>query len=164
MHDESPTVASTTPRLDALARAALMIAGLALIGVVIVQAWQVVARYVLNDSPGWTEPTAVLLLNTAMSMAAAAAVHGNNHFSFPLLVSSLSPPLRRVCRLLSRLAIAGFGAALAYWGALLLLDGWDIPMAGTRLPQSATFLPMSIGGALMVLFALAGSRQAAEAD
>ena len=42
--------------LDRLAKLAIAVAGTALVGVVIVQAWQVIARYVLNDSPGWTEP------------------------------------------------------------------------------------------------------------
>lgn len=151
---------STQPStgLDSLARIAIGIAGLSLIGVVIVQGWQVVARYVLNDSPGWTEPVAVLLLNTAMSFGAAAAVHTNAHFSFPLLLAKLPPALRRACAVLGNLAIAGFGAALAFWGTQLLIDGLDVRMAGAMLPQSAAFAPMSIGGALMVLFALARLR------
>ena len=61
--------------LDKLAQAAILIAAAALIGVVFVQGWQVIARYVLNDSPGWTEPMALLLLNIAMSFGAAAGVH-----------------------------------------------------------------------------------------
>lgn len=140
--------------LEALARGAIGIAGLSLVGVVIVQAWQVVARYVLNDSPGWTEPVAVLLLNTAMSFGAAAAVHGQQHFSFPLLLARLSPGPARIAQALGTLAVAGFGAALAWWGAILLLDGLPVRMAGARLPQSAAFLPMSLGGALIVVFAL----------
>ena len=43
------------------------------------------ARYVLNDSPGWTEPVALLLLNTAMSFGAAAGVHRGSHFGFFIL-------------------------------------------------------------------------------
>ena len=144
--------------LDRLAKLAIAVAGTALVGVVIVQAWQVIARYVLNDSPGWTEPMAVLLLNTAMSFAAAAAVHGNSHFSFPLLLGALPPGPRRVCNFVAGLAVAGFGAALAVWGSVLLLDGLDVRMAGADLPQSAAFLPMSIGGVLIALFALAHLR------
>ncbi len=155
MTDDTAAADRPASWLDTLARIAIGIAGLSLIGVVLVQGWQVVARYVLNDSPGWTEPVAVLLLNTAMSFGAAAAVHGNQHFSFPLLLDKLPPALHRACAVLGNLAIAGFGAALAFWGTLLLLDGLDVRMAGAALPQSAAFAPLSLGGALMVLFALA---------
>ena len=78
-----------------LARLAQAIAGLALALLVLVQAWQVFARYVLNASPGWTEPLALLLLSTLMSLAAASAVHADSHFSFRLLSESGSPQRRR---------------------------------------------------------------------
>ena len=77
--------ASSTSRFDTLAAAAIGVAGAALITLVGVQGWQVFARYVLNDSPGWTEPLAVLLLVTAMSFGAAAGVHRQSHFAFTLL-------------------------------------------------------------------------------
>ena len=44
--------------LSALAVAAITIAATALICMTGVQAWQVFARYVLNNSPSWTEPLA----------------------------------------------------------------------------------------------------------
>ena len=75
--------------LDRLADAAIAIAATALVGLVVVQGWQVFTRYVLNDSPSWTEPVTLLLLSTAMSLGAAAGVHTNKHFSFHLLAESL---------------------------------------------------------------------------
>ncbi|HVH35911.1 MAG TPA: TRAP transporter small permease subunit, partial [Tahibacter sp.] len=71
---------SETGLLPRAARAALLAAGMALVSLAAVQAWQVIARYVLNDSPGWTEPLALLLLNTAMSLGAAAAVQQRQRF------------------------------------------------------------------------------------
>ncbi|HYM86503.1 MAG TPA: TRAP transporter small permease, partial [Pseudoxanthomonas sp.] len=43
---------------------------------------------------------------------------------------------------------------IAWWGGILLADGFDIPSAGANLPQSINYLPLSIGGGLMVVFAL----------
>ncbi|UNK51177.1 TRAP transporter small permease [Lysobacter sp. S4-A87] len=140
--------------LDRIASVAIGIAGVALVGMVAVQALQVFARYVLNDSPGWTEPVALLLLNTAMSFGAAAGVHRGSHFGFFILVHSAPPALRKVLLSATNLVIAGIGFVLAMWGGELLLDGIDIPMAGAPLPQSAVFAPMSVAGALMVPFAL----------
>ena len=56
------TAARTRRPLDGLATLILGLAGLALVAMALVQAWQVFARYVLNDSPGWTEPVALLLI------------------------------------------------------------------------------------------------------
>lgn len=141
--------------LDRLSDAALGIAALALLGIVTVQAWQVVARYVFNDSPGWTEPTALLLLSTAMAFGAASGVRRQRHFRFPLLVDALPPAWRRGCEALCALAIAGIGLLLAYWGAVLFLDGVAIRTAGSFLPQSAPYGPLALGGVLMSVFALA---------
>ncbi len=140
--------------LDALAAIVTGIAGAALMGLVLVQGWQVFARYVINDSPSWTEPVTLLLLSTAMSMGAAAGVHDNRHFGFFLLAEAMRPGLKRVIRMISPLVVAAIGAALAYWGLVLLLDGLDVRMAGAAMPQSAGYLPLSLGGALMVVFAL----------
>lgn len=150
-----PTQSSGIIRgLDALAALVTGIAGVALIGLVLVQGWQVFARYVINDSPSWTEPVTLLLLSTAMSMGAAAGVHDNRHFGFFLLAEAMRPGLRRAIRAISPLITVAIGAALAYWGMVLLLDGLDVRMAGAPMPQSAGYLPLSLGGALMVVFAL----------
>ena len=82
--------------LARLARAATVVAGAALLGMAATEAWQVFARYVLNDSPGWTEPVALLLLNTAMSLGAAAGVRSWSHFGFFILVHNVPPATQRV--------------------------------------------------------------------
>lgn len=137
-----------------LSAIAIGIAAAALVGLVIVQGWQVIARYVLNDSPSWTEPVTVLLLSTAMSLGAAAGVHTRRHFSFHLFADAAGPAARRLLQVVPAAVIAAIGATLAYWGWILLLDGWDIPTAGADIPQSINYLPLSIGGLLMAAFAL----------
>ena len=153
--------AATPDYLDRLAAGILRIAGIALIGMVGVDSWQVFARYVLNDSPGWTEPVALLLLNIAMSRGAAAAVRSRAHFAFPIAVQACPPRVRRVLEILGDLIVAGIGLVLAIWGAQLLVDGWGVRMAGAALPQSAVFLPMALAGLLMALFSLAALRRTA---
>jgi TRAP-type C4-dicarboxylate transport system permease small subunit len=154
---DTTTSISTAPMLrmaGRLADLAIAIAALALLGLVLVQGWQVIARYVLNDSPSWTEPVTLLLLSTAMSMGAAAGVHTRRHFSFSVLAEALSPRPRHVMHVLQALVIVVIGAVLAYWGAVLFIDGLHIPTAGAPLPESIEYLPVAVSGALMALFAL----------
>ena len=137
-----------------VARSAMLAAGAALVGMAATEAWQVFARYVLNASPGWTEPVALFLLSTAMSLGAAASVRSWSHFGFFILVHHTPRTLRRPLEAFASVIVAAVGAALAVWGALLLIDGLGVPSAGTPLPQSAVFLPIALGGALMCVFAI----------
>jgi TRAP-type C4-dicarboxylate transport system permease small subunit len=153
----SPNTPPLTPlqrSIELVSNIAIAIVATALLGLVVVQGWQVIARYVLNDSPSWTEPVTLLLLSTAMSLAAAAGVHTKRHFGFYLLASSLGAKAQRVLATIPPLVIMAIGATIAWWGWVLLLDGLDIPAAGANLPQSINYLPLSVGGALMVVFAL----------
>ena len=156
-HYTSAATAAASPAqrvLDSIAAVVIAIAAIALVGLVLVQSWQVFTRYVLNDSPSWTEPVTLLLLATAMGMGAAAGVHTNRHFGFYLLHDHLRPGARKLIDVLVALVIIGIGTTMAWWGAILLVDGLGIRAAGARLPQSINYLPLSIGGALMVVFAL----------
>lgn len=149
--------------LDRLAAAAVAVAAVALLGLVAVQGWQVFARYVLNDSPSWTEPATILLLSTATGLGAAAGVHNNRHFGFFLLAGALGPAAKRAADAIVCAVVVGVGAVLACWGVVLLADGLDVRMAGAPLPQSIPYLPLALGGGLMVVFAL-GRWFAAPAD
>lgn len=141
--------------LDALARAALWTAGLALVVMAAVEFWQVFARYVLNDSPSWTEPVALVAMKTAMMMGAAAGVRWEAHFGFFVAVQAAPPALRRVLIGFGRAVVLATGAVLAWWGGVLAADGWDVPMAGIALPEGASYLPLAAGGALIAVFAAA---------
>ena len=155
MSENTPPAATSHAQraMDRLAGIAIAVSAVALVGLVLVQGWQVFTRYVLNDSPSWTEPVTLLLLATAMGMGAAAGVHTNRHFGFFLLHDHVNPAIRRVIDVVVQLVVIGIGAVLAYWGAVLLVDGLGIRAAGANLPQSINYLPLSAGGALMALFA-----------
>ncbi len=145
--------ASRPDRLAPLARGAAAIAGAALVGVAAVEAWQVVARYALNDSPGWTEPIALLLLDVAMCLGAAAAAHGRTHFGFFIAQQAAPPRIARALRAFADALTAAIGLVLAVYGVLLTRDAWSVPIAGAGLPQGMMFAPLAVGGALIALFA-----------
>ena len=157
MTDENHIHDAAPPRtaLDRLSDASIAVAVVALLGLVVVQGWQVFARYVINDSPSWTEPVTILLLSAAMSFGAASGVHTGRHFGFFLLAEAMKPAHRRIVDTVVNGVIVSIGAVLAGWGAVLLFDGLDTKMAGAPLPQSLPYLPLTLGGALMVVFALA---------
>lgn len=143
-----------TALLDAVERGALALACVGLCGMAVVQGWQVFARYVLNASPSWTEPVALLCMSTTMMLGAACGVRAHRHFGFFILVEASSALLRRVLLAFSSLIAAAMGGLLLNWGVLLAAQNLDYPAAGASLPQGATYLPMCVGGVLIMVFAL----------
>lgn len=149
-------VARRWPRriLDVIARITLTAAAASIVGMACVEGWQVFARYVLNRSPSWTEPLALLLMTTTMMLGAALGVRTRRHFGFFILVESASPPVRRALQIFSSLVAAVLGALLAGWGGEMALDNWGYAAPGAPLPQGVAHLPLCIGGALITLFAV----------
>ena len=137
-----------------LARTALFAAAASLCVLVLVLTWQVFGRYVMNESPGWTEPVALTLMGIAALFGAAVAVRNETHFSFPTLVESLPAPVRGALKSFARLIAIGFGCTLSFYGWLLMADSWSVPMAGAPLPEGIMFVGVFAGGALIALFAL----------
>jgi len=150
----TPNTDPTNPLLNRLSNAALVLAGIALVGVAIVEGWQVFARYVLNNSPSWTEPVALLLMSTTMMCGAAVGVRSNRHFGFFILGEMASPRIRRVLVIFAQSIIALVGALFVVAGIRLVAESWDFPMAGAPLPQGIVYLPICIGGALIVVFSI----------
>jgi TRAP-type C4-dicarboxylate transport system permease small subunit len=152
-----------TGAFDMLENVTITIAATALASLVAVLAWQVIGRYVLNDSPSWTEPVALTLMSISALFGAAIAVRAESHFSFPTLMESSPPPIRSALRFMARLIAVVFGAALSWFGFFLMIDSWDTPMAGAPAPEGLAYAGLAFGGALIALFAferlLTGSPQ-----
>lgn len=143
-----------TRALDGLATVVLGLAGVALVLMALIQAWQVFARYVLNDSPGWTEPLALLLMSFAVMFGAAVAVRRETHFAFQTLQHALSTKVQWALKSVSRLIAAAAGAGLLWLGGSLMLDDWAVHMAGAPLPAGLKFAGLCVGGGLILLFSI----------
>lgn len=139
--------------LDGLGALALGLAGASLVAMALVQAWQVFARYVLNDSPGWTEPVALLLMGMAVMLGAAVGVRKETHFAFQGLRDSLPGPLKALVKAVARLIALATGLGLLGYGVMLTIDDWTVPMAGAPLPSGLRWMGLAIGGGLIALFA-----------
>lgn len=140
--------------LDALSTLSMGLAGVALVAMALIQAWQVFARYVLNDSPGWTEPLALLLMSFAVMFGAAVAVRRETHFAFQTFRDAAPGPARWMLKSISRLIAAASGAGLMLLGGVLMIDEWPVAMAGAPLPSGLKFAGLCIGGALILLFSI----------
>jgi TRAP-type C4-dicarboxylate transport system permease small subunit len=146
--------ASLTRLLAPLSRAALWIASLGLVLMTLFVAWQVFGRYILNNSPSWTEPGSLLLMSWFILLGSAVGVREGDHLGFEIGLHYASPPIRLAMRTITFSLMIVFGIAMAVYGSQLTASTWRAKMAGVGLPQGMDYVPLVVGGVLIALFSL----------
>jgi TRAP-type C4-dicarboxylate transport system permease small subunit len=148
-------------RLAALSRilaavniAALWISAAGLIVMTVMVAWQIFGRYVLNQSPSWTEPAALLLMSWFILLGSAAGVREGNHLGFEIGLHYAPHALRRIMLVVTEVLVIAFGGAMAWYGMDLAIETWSALMPGLPIPQGMDYVPLAVGGALIALFSL----------
>ncbi|MGQ3053968.1 MAG: TRAP transporter small permease [Roseateles sp.] len=137
-----------------LSRWSLRAAVLGLVVQVICVQWQVIGRYLLNDSPTWTEPVALLLVLYITGLAVAVGVRDAGHLGMESLVALLPLAAQRVAEALIHVCVLVFAVLMAYAGWEWLTLKWAEPKPLLGVPEGLDYLPLVIAGALIVLFCI----------
>jgi TRAP-type C4-dicarboxylate transport system permease small subunit len=137
-----------------LSRMALYVSAIGLLGMTLIIAWQVLARYALNAAPSWTEQAALLLMLWFILFAAAAGVREGFHIRLTLFEQALAQRRRRALRLACHAVVALFGLAMAWSGAGLVAETWEHVIPTLGLPRGLSYVPIAGAGALMAFFAV----------
>lgn len=140
--------------LSRLSTAALYCAGVGLVLMTAFVAWQVFGRYVLNQSPSWTEPASVMLMSWFIFLGAAVGVRENFHLGFDVLIYVLPGGSKAILRTVSDAIVAAFGFGMVWYGCQLVSLTWASTLPSLGLPGGFDYLPVVAGGALILLFSL----------
>ncbi len=135
-------------------RTALWISGVGLILMTAFVAWQVFGRYVLNQSPSWTEPASLLLMSWFILLGSAVGVRDGNHLGFEIGLHYAPQGLRRIMLGITEVLVTIFGVAMSWYGTELAVETWSAAMPGLPIPQGLDYVPLAVGGALIALFSL----------
>ena len=135
-------------------RAALWISGIGLVLMTAFVAWQVFGRYVLNQSPSWTEPAALLLMSWFILLGSAVGVRDGNHLGFEIALHHAPQGLRQIMLAVTEILVMIFGGAMAWYGTSLAVETWSALMPGLPIPQGFDYVPLAVGGVLIALFSL----------
>lgn len=149
------TVLATYSRLlDTLATAALWAGGTGLVLMTATIAWQVWGRFILNDTPSWTEPISLFLMLWFILLVAAVGVREHFHLGLDLIRDIVPEPIRVAMDLVSYLCVGGFGAAMAFYGWELAAGTWSATVPILGIPEGTGYLALVVAGTLIVLFSL----------
>lgn len=140
--------------LGRLSDAILWLAGIGLVAMTIIVAYQVFMRFVINASPSWTEAGAIMLVTWFVFLGAAVGVRENFHMGFDVLLYVLPPSAKPWLRGISDIAIFAFAFGMLYYGGELAIRYWSTRIPVLGLPTSFTYFPIVVSGFLMCLFAL----------
>jgi TRAP-type C4-dicarboxylate transport system permease small subunit len=151
---KSNTMNRLTRYLSALSTLSLWLAGFGLVVMTVMVAWQVFCRYVLNDSPSWTEPGAVMLMSWFIFLGAAVGVRENYHLGFDVLLYVLPKGGKKWLRMISDIVALAFGIGMVWYGAQLVGLTWNTTLPSLGISGGWDYVPLVAGGALVCLFSL----------
>lgn len=141
-------------RMGVLSRVALWLSATGLVMMTAFIAWQVFGRFVLNDTPTWTETTSVLLMGWFIFLGAAVGIREGYHLSFDVLLYVLSDGTKKVLHTISDLVVIAFAGGMVVYGAQLAAQTWASTIPNIGISGGIAFLSLIAGGVLMILFSL----------
>ncbi|HUN13302.1 MAG TPA: TRAP transporter small permease [Rhabdaerophilum sp.] len=137
-----------------LSNIAIGASAIGLVGMTLAVSWQVFGRYVLNDSPAWTEPLSIQLMGWFILLGSAVGIRENYHLGFDVLRYMVPRRVARLMAIISMLVVLAFGAAMAVYSLDLVIGTWTATLPVLGWPGGTDFMPITFGGVLIVFFAL----------
>jgi TRAP-type C4-dicarboxylate transport system permease small subunit len=137
-----------------LARYAMYFCVGGLFVIVVIVAWQVFGRYVLNDSPTWAENLALVLILYVTLIGAAVGVRDAGHIGMESLLVLVPERLRNKVEMAIHVLVALFGGAMVWNGWILGMSVASYKLANIHLSEGVRYVPLAVSGALIVLFCI----------
>jgi TRAP-type C4-dicarboxylate transport system permease small subunit len=137
-----------------LSKLSLMLAVAGLIVLIACVQYQVIGRYVFNDTPTWAEALALLLVLYITALGLAVGVRDAGHIGMDSIISILPEGLRLKLEILIHVLVGFFGALMAYNGYLWASIKWNDQKPMLPIPSSMDYVPLIIAGVLVVLFTI----------
>jgi TRAP-type C4-dicarboxylate transport system permease small subunit len=125
-----------------------------LMAMVVIICYQVVMRFVFNDSPSWTEEVAILLMIWFGILSIPIGVKLNLHIGIEYVFNQFPLPGQYLISRLIYLLIAGFGLVMIFYG-LELVDFMTMStLPATKLPSAVEYAAIPVSGVLLIFNAL----------
>ncbi|MES2101603.1 MAG: TRAP transporter small permease [Pseudomonadota bacterium] len=137
-----------------LSKASLMLAVAGLIAIILCVQYQVIGRYVFNDTPTWAEALALLLVLYVTALGVAVGVRDAGHIGLESLVSLLPDAWRLRCELLIHGLVGLFGAIMAVSAWQWTVLKWSDMKPMLHVPVGMDYFALVLAGVLIVLFSI----------
>lgn len=137
-----------------ISRFLLAASALALVLMMAVLCWQVLARYLLDSSPAWAEQSALLLMIWMTFLGTASGIADGFHIRIAEGISSLPEKWALLAVQAGNLLIVGSGLLIAWFGSLLVAETWNNIVPTLPLTRGMVYSVIPLSGGLMAIFAI----------
>jgi TRAP-type C4-dicarboxylate transport system permease small subunit len=138
----------------ALARLCLKLGVAGLMLLIAAVLYQVIGRYVLNDTPTWAESGAVVLVLYVTMLGMAVGVRDAGHIGLESLLVLAPEAMRLKMELLIHALVLSFGVVMAYNCAVLAQSVWNYKIPTLGLSEAFKYAPPAMAGVLIALFSV----------
>jgi len=138
----------------ALSKISLVLAVIGLLSVVLCVQWQVIGRYVLNDTPTWAEALAMLIVLFVTAFGLGVGVRDAGHIGMESLIVLLPEKWRLRLELLIHSLVAVFGFLMIQSGWMWASAKWQEKKPMLPVPDGIDYVPVIIAGALIFIFSI----------
>lgn len=139
--------------MDALHRACVFAAGVALVVISVIIPYGVFTRYVLNSASSWPEPMAILLMIVLSFLSAVVCYREHMHIGVGMLPSALSGVPRMLLGIAIELSMLATNLFLLWYGIRLVQKTWYQTIAEFPIVSvGVSYLPVPIVGFITILF------------
>jgi TRAP-type C4-dicarboxylate transport system permease small subunit len=138
----------------ALSKISLVLAVIGLLSVVLCVQWQVIGRYVFNDTPTWAEALAMLIVLFVTAFGLGVGVRDAGHIGMESLIVLLPEKWRLRLELLIHALVAVFGFMMVQSGWMWASAKWQEKKPMLPVPDGIDYVPVIIAGALIFIFSI----------
>ena len=138
----------------ALSKISLVLAVIGLLSVVLCVQWQVIGRYVLNDTPTWAEALAMLIVLFVTAFGLGVGVRDAGHIGMESLIVFLPEKWRLRLELLIHTLVAVFGFLMIQSGWMWASAKWQEKKPMLPVPDGIDYVPVIIAGVLILIFSI----------
>lgn len=140
--------------LNKTSRLLILLSALGLILMTLIIGWQVFGRFILNQSPDWSEQAALALMIWYIFLAAAAGVRENFHIRIVALDNKASPRVQMWMRSFAHITVFLCGAVMFIYGLQLVQETWAHAVPTLPVRRGMVYLAVPIGGFLIAIFSI----------
>ena len=138
----------------ALSKISLVLAVIGLLSVVLCVQWQVIGRYIFNDTPTWAESLAMLIVLFVTAFGLGVGVRDAGHIGMESLIVLLPEKWRLRLELLIHALVASFGFMMVQSGSMWASAKWQEKKPMLPVPDGIDYVPVIIAGALIFIFSI----------
>ncbi|CAN5427206.1 TRAP transporter small permease [soil metagenome] len=135
-------------------RICMWIAIFGVVALIAAVSWQIIGRYIFNNTPTWAESLALVIVLYVTMLGTAVGVRDAGHIGLESFLILAPDALRLKLEFLIHALVAFFGGVMAWNCAILGMSVIDYKIPTLGVSEGLRYLPACVAGALIVLFSI----------